>query len=90
MKRVLFRPSGSFVTIEVKDAASVSERWTGEWGVPRGSLRPGDYVVVSGYPARDPDDHRLFVQTISRPTDGWKWSTSGLPGQLSVLLPGAQ
>jgi len=98
--RVMFRATNSFVDIAVKNAAGTTDRWVGEWGlaglllnrggVTRDSLRPGDRVVVTGYPSRNLDDHRLFVRTISRPRDGWKWHTSGLPGQLGVLLPAAQ
>jgi Family of unknown function (DUF6152) len=58
-------------------------RWACEWagtltlgrlGISRGTLRPGDKVVVTGLLARNPEDHRLSVRTIERPADGWKWS----------------
>ena len=37
-------------------------------------LKPGDDVVVTGNPGRNPADHRLRMQSVERPKDGWKWS----------------
>ena len=33
----------------------------------------GDHVVITGNPGRNPEDHRLRMRTIARPSDGWKW-----------------
>ena len=37
-------------------------------------VRPGDHVIISGNPGRNAADHRLRMRSISRPSDGWKWS----------------
>ena len=37
------------------------------------SVKPGDHVIITGNPGRNPEDHRLRMRTISRPKDGWKW-----------------
>jgi hypothetical protein len=35
--------------------------------------RPGGHVIVTRNPGRDPGDDRQRVQSIKRPSDGWKW-----------------
>ena len=78
----LYRNPHSFVHVEVKDKAGVVTRWAVEWGaggqlgrqgVTRETLKPGDHVQIIGNPGRNPDDHRLRMVNITRPTDGWKW-----------------
>ena len=78
----LFRNPHSFVHIEGKDASGNVVRYAVEWGaglqlnrqgVTRETLKPGDHVIVTGNPGRNPEDHRLRMRTISRPADGWKW-----------------
>ena len=58
------------------------QRYAVEWGaggqlnrqgVTRETLHPGDHVIVTGNPGRNPADHRLRMKTITRPSDGWKW-----------------
>ena len=39
----------------------------------RETLKPGDHVIITGNPGRNPEDHRLRMRTITRPSDGWKW-----------------
>jgi hypothetical protein len=78
----LFRNPQSFVHIEGKDAEGNPVRYAVEWGaglqltqqgVTRETLKPGDHVIVSGNPGRNPEDHRLRLRSIQRPSDGWKW-----------------
>jgi hypothetical protein len=78
----LFRNPHSFVHVEGKDPSGNVVRWAVEWGaglqlnrqgVTRETLKPGDHVVVTGNPGRNPEDHRLRMRTITRPSDGWKW-----------------
>jgi hypothetical protein len=78
----MFRNPHSFAYVETKDAGGQVIRWAVEWaaggqlaraGVTRETLRPGDHVIVTGNPARNADDHRLRMKTITRPSDGWKW-----------------
>lgn len=82
----LYRNPHSFVHVEVKDAKTgETVRWAVEWGaggqlgrqgVTRETLKPGDHVIVVGNPGRNPDDHRLRMVNITRPSDGWKWGGS--------------
>ena len=78
----LYRNPHSFVDVEVKDAKGETTRWAVEWGgggqlnregVTRETLKPGDHVVISGNPGRSDSDHRLRMQSINRPKDGWGW-----------------
>ena len=78
----LYRNPHSFVHVMAPDDAGVMQRWSIEWGgggqlarqgVGRETLKVGDHVVVQGNPGRNPEDHRLRMRTITRPSDGWKW-----------------
>ena len=78
----VYRNPHSFVHIEAPDPQGAQQRWAVEWGaggqlnrqgVTRETLHPGDHVIVTGNPGRNPADHRLRMKTISRPSDGWKW-----------------
>jgi len=79
----LFRNPHSFVHVEAPDDKGKVQTWAIEWGgggqlsrdgVSRDTLKPGDHVIVSGNPGRNPADHRIRMRSISRPSDGWKWS----------------
>ena len=79
----LYRNPHSFVHVEAKDPnTGEMVRWAVEWGaggqlgrqgVTRETLKPGDHVIVVGNPGRNPEDHRLRMVNITRPSDGWKW-----------------
>jgi hypothetical protein len=79
----LYRNPHSFVHVEVKDPKTGEmTRWAVEWGaggqlgrqgVTRETLKPGDEVIINGNPGRNPEDHRLRMVNITRPSDGWKW-----------------
>jgi hypothetical protein len=77
-----YRNPHSFLQVEAPDEKGVVQRWLVEWGaggqlvrqgITRDTLKPGDRLVIVGNPGRYPDDHRLRVVSITRPSDGWKW-----------------
>ena len=79
----LYRNPHAFVHVNVTDADGETVRWAIEWGgaatltgqdVNRDTLKPGDRVVITGNPGRDPADNRLRLRRIERPSDGWSWS----------------
>lgn len=80
----LFRNPHSFVHMLAKDPKTGQMViWAIEWEAGGGlgadsingaTLRPGDQVIVTGAPARDAQEHRLRMQQIQRPSDGWKWA----------------
>ena len=80
-----FRNPHSFVQLEAKDADGNVTRWTIEWaapnqlagrGITRETLRPGDHVIVTGNPGRNPADHRIRMLTLLRPKDNFGWGQS--------------
>jgi hypothetical protein len=84
----LLRNPHSFVHVDVKDTDGSSVRYVIEWGSPaqlggqgvtRDTLKPGDHVIISGNPGRDPADHRVRLLQFRRPKDGWTWGL--LPDQ---------
>jgi hypothetical protein len=77
-----FRNPHSFVIVDAKDNKGETVRWGVEWGgggqlgrqgITRDTLKAGDHVVIQGNPGRTPEDHRLRMVNISRPSDGFKW-----------------
>ena len=71
----------SFVNVMVKDPGGQMVRYLVEWGsttqlqgkISRDTLKAGDHIIITGNPARNPDDHRLRLVTLRRPKDGWSW-----------------
>lgn len=79
----LYRNPHAFLHLNVTDEQGETVRWAVEWGgattltgenVTRDTLKPGDHVVITGNPGRDPQDHRLRLRSIERTSDGWSWS----------------
>ena len=84
----MFRNPHSFVHLMAPDDNGQEQRWAIEWGgagqlagqgVTRESLKPGDVVVITGNPGRNPADHRIRMLTLRRPSDGFGWGDK--PGQ---------
>jgi hypothetical protein len=83
----MYRNPHAFIHVNVTDKRGDTTRWAVEWGsatalakqtadrksVSRGTLRPGDHVIVTGNPGRNPEDHMLRLRRIERPADGWVW-----------------
>src|SRR5690349_20609347 len=57
----------SFVNVMVQDKSGTMVRYLVEWGsttqlagkISRDTLKAGDHIVITGNPARNPDDHRV-------------------------------
>lgn len=78
----LLRNPHSFLHVEAKDDKGVMQKWAIEWGggvqlnsqgVTKNSLKAGDHVIITGNPSRNPEDHRLRMKTLLRPSDGFSW-----------------
>ena len=77
--QVLLRNPHSFLHVSVtKDGQE--QVWNIEWaaagqlgGTIANSIKPGDPVVVTGNPSRDPAELRLRMVNVSRTSDGAKW-----------------
>jgi hypothetical protein len=78
----LFRNPHSFLKVQAPDDKGQMQIWAVEWAggvqlsqanVAKDTLKPGDQVVVSGNPGRNPAEHRIRIKSISRSSDGFKW-----------------
>jgi uncharacterized protein DUF6152 len=82
VKEFIWRNPHSFVKVEAPDEKGEMQIWVIEWGAPtqltekgltRTTLRPGDKVLLTGQPGRVAENHRLLMEKVERPSDGWKW-----------------
>jgi len=82
LKEFVWRNPHSFMKVEAPDDKGVMQLWViegaaptqlAEGGVTKNSLRPGDHVIVTGMPGRVADDHRMLLEKIERPSDGFKY-----------------
>jgi Family of unknown function (DUF6152) len=78
----LFRNPHSFVHLNVKEKDGTEVRYSIEWGgagqlqgqgVTRETLKIGDFVKISGNPARNTKDHRIRMLFLERPKDGYSY-----------------
>ena len=76
----------AWLHLEVVDENGNRQKVSAEWSNPArlkqagftlASFKPGDHLIITGSPARDPAEHRIHLRTIRRPSDGWKWPKSG-------------
>ena len=76
----------SWLHVEVVDGNGQRQKFSAEWSNPARlkqagftteSFKPGDHLIITGSPARDPSEKRIHLRTIHRPSDGWKWPKSG-------------
>jgi hypothetical protein len=81
-----FRNPHASVDVLAEDENGQMIRWGIEWGgagqlssqgVTRDSLKAGDHVIITGNPARDANAHRLRMQSLLRPSDGFGWGFEG-------------
>jgi Family of unknown function (DUF6152) len=76
----------AWLHLAVVDESGNLQKYSAEWSNPArlksagfsvDSFKPGDRLILTGSPARDPSEHRIHLRTIQRPSDGWKWPRSG-------------
>ena len=82
LAQIVLRNPHSFVHVVVKERDGSLVRYAIEWvgatelggqGVTRETLKLGDHVIISGWPGRNPTDHRMRMNSLSRPRDGFGW-----------------
>ena len=82
LKEFIWRNPHSFIKVEARDDKGELAMWViegaapaqlAESGLKATTFRPGDHVILTGQPGRIAEDHRLLLDTIERPSDGFKW-----------------
>jgi len=82
LKEFIWRNPHSFMKVEAPDEKGEKQIWIiegaapgqlAEQGLTTNRLRPGDHVILTGQPGRIAEDHRLLLETVERPSDGFKW-----------------
>ena len=82
LKEFVWRNPHSFMKVEATDEKGEKQMWVIEGAAPQqlteggltaSTLRAGDRVIVTGYPGRIAEDHRLLLQVLERPSDGFKY-----------------
>jgi hypothetical protein len=77
----LYRNPHCLFSVDSADAQGNVTRWSVEWagagrmgraGVSAETFQPGDHVILTGSPSLHPEDHRLHLKSIVRPSDGFK------------------
>src|SRR5687768_9509151 len=78
----VYRNPHSFVHIEAPDPEGKTQRWAVEWGgtaqltaanITRESLKVGDKVNIVARPSRVPNEYRVLMVNLLRPSDGFTW-----------------
>ena len=76
-----YKSPHAWVHILVKDASGQTNQFSAEWanpnrlnqqGITKDTLKPGDYVIITGSPGRNPSERLLHLKSIERPSDGWR------------------
>ena len=82
LKEFVWRNPHSFMKVLAADEKGEMQTWViegaapaelTEQGLKTNTLRPGDHVIVTGQPGRIAEDHRLLLESVQRPSDGFKW-----------------
>ena len=77
-----YRAPHAWVHVRAVDERNREQIYAAEWANPRRltrdnvtkeTLRPGDMLILTGSPSRDPQNYRLHLKRVERPSDGWKW-----------------
>jgi len=85
LKEFIWRNPHSFIKVEAPDEKGEMQTWViegaaptqlSESGMTKSTLRPGDKLIITGKPGRVAEDHRMLLESIERPSDGWKWQTA--------------
>ncbi len=77
-----YRNPHAWVYVMAPDEKGQMQRFGAEWGGPgrlsrqgiqADTLKPGDRVIITGAPGREPEKRVLHLKSIRRASDGWTW-----------------
>jgi len=78
-----YRNPHSWVHVNARDETGVMRQVAAEWasaprlkqwGISEDTLKPGDRVIITGSPSRNPTEYRMHLKSIQRRADGWQWA----------------
>jgi hypothetical protein len=73
----------AWVHFDARDNDGKVQRIGAEWanpgrlaqqGILQDTLKPGDHVIITGSPSRNPSEPKMHLKGIVRVSDGWKWA----------------
>jgi hypothetical protein len=73
----------AWVHVMVTDETGQMQKFSAEWANPnrlqqqritKDTIKPGDYVILTGSPGRNASEYKIHLKGIERPSDGWTWS----------------
>ena len=76
----------AILVVNAMDQSGRMQRYEAEWagptrlerqGIRKDTLKPGDYVVLTGAPGRVATEYKVHLKSLHRPSDGWKWGSGG-------------
>lgn len=79
---VQFKAPHTWVHVTTREPSGSEKRYAAEWanpsrlerdGMTKDTLKVSDVVRIWGSPSRDPNDGRIHLKRIMRPSDGWEW-----------------
>jgi DNA/RNA endonuclease YhcR with UshA esterase domain len=77
-----YRNPHAWVHLTVKDERGEIQKFSAEWsnparlkqqGLTAETIKPGDHVIITGNPGRNPAERRIHLRGIHRLDDGWRW-----------------
>jgi len=77
-----FRNPHAILMFNAKDEGGTMRNYAAEFagpgrlagqGVTKDTIKPGDMVVVTGSPGRNPSEYKIHLKSVERPSDGWSW-----------------
>ena len=82
VQELQYKNPHAILLINAKDRDGRMQTYAGEFqgpnrlasqGFTKDTLKPGDFVVVTGAPGRVASEYKLHLRSIQRPSDGWSW-----------------
>lgn len=82
VQELQYRNPHAIVLVNVQDAEGRVQTYAAEFASPsrlagqgftKDTLKPGDFVVLTGSPGRVASENKLHLKSIQRPSDGWSW-----------------
>ena len=81
-----YRNPHSWIHLGARDNSGQIRQVSAEWaspvrltqqGIAKDTLKPGDRLIITGSPSRNPSEYRIHLKKIERPADGWTWAGRG-------------